>query len=527
VTTTTPDAPPPTRPTGLPPRSLGDLADQLGLPCPVPSRDVLLSGVTHASGSAQPGDLYVAIPGARTHGARFAADAASRGARAVLTDPTGARLAEGSGLPTLLTHDPRAVLGAAAAFVYGAPGEDVTVIGVTGTNGKTTVTSLLHAVLTELVGSAGLVGTIETRIGDAVVPSVRTTPEASDLQAILAVLRERAVPACAIEVSSHALALGRVGGLVVDVAGFTNLSQDHQDFHPDMEHYFQTKASLFTPQHARRAVVVVDDSWGRRLAAQATVPVRTLAVVPDEPQHPVVLAADWSVRDIVSAGAHSRAVLVDPEGRQHHLQVPMPGVVNVVNGALTVALATECGLSTEEAVRALAAAPMVAGRMEVVSGPAQPVVVVDYAHSPDAIDTALATLRAGDPSPLVVVLGAGGDRDRSKRGPMGAAAARGADLVIVTDDNPRSEAPERIRAAVLAGAREVAAERVHEVPDRAEAIARAIRLAGPAGTVLVAGKGHEQGQEVAGVVHPFDDRVVARAALAAVDDDARPAGGDG
>jgi UDP-N-acetylmuramoyl-L-alanyl-D-glutamate--2,6-diaminopimelate ligase len=240
--------------------------------------------------------------------------------------------------------------------------------------------------------------------------------------------------------------------------------------------------------------------------------VQTVAVVPDDPEHPAVRGADWTVQQIRPEGGGSRAELLDPDGVRHDLVVPLPGLVNVANAALTVALAAQIGVAVAAAVQAVASAPMVPGRMELVSGERRPVVVVDYAHSPDALDTALATLRAGSPRPLVVVVGAGGDRDTGKRGPMGAAAARGADHVIVTDDNPRSEDPATIRAAVLAGARSVQSADVREVADRAEAIEQAVLLAGT-GTVLLAGKGHEQGQQVGDVVHPFDDRVVAREVL--------------
>ena len=501
-----------TRPRRVQPRTVGGLAAHLACAAPAGSAQTLLTGITHASAEVQPGDLYVALPGRRTHGARFVGEAADRAAAAVLTDAEGALLTGAGDLPVLVVDDPRAVLGDAAAYVYGFPADRLTTVGVTGTNGKTTVTAMLHAVLTAAYGSAGLVGTIETRLGARVVPSVRTTPEASDLQAVLAALVEEQIRACALEVSSHALALHRVDGLVVDVAGFTNLSPDHQDFHPDMEHYFATKASLFTPARARRGVVMVDDPWGRRLAETSGVDVRTVSADPDDADDPAVRAADWRVLEVSSRGAGSRAVLAGPHGR-YDLVVPMPGLVNVANAALTVALAAEIGLDPAQSVAALADAPMVPGRMELVSGAGRPVVVVDYAHSPDALARALGTLRAGSPEPLVVVIGAGGDRDRSKRGPMGEVAARGADVVVVTDDNPRSENPATIRAEVLVGARSVAAERVREIGERAEAIRAAVRLAG-SGTVLLAGKGHEQGQEVAGAVHPFDDRVVARAALA-------------
>lgn len=530
-----PDSAPttPLRPRRVDPRPVSDLAGRLGLTVSFPpgadagavsrpgsaaeavlaSGEARLTGVAHASQAVQPGDLYAALPGARTHGARYVADAVARGAVAVLTDPAGRDVAGAAGVPVLVAGDPRSVLGEAAAFVYDYPARDLTVVGVTGTNGKTTVTSLLHAVLTHVHGAAGLVGTISTHIGEQVVPSVRTTPEASDLHAILALLREQGITACAIEVSSHALALGRVGGLVVDVAGFTNLSHDHQDFHPSMEHYFATKASLFTPERSRRGVVVVDDAWGRRLAQTASVPVLTLAAVPDEATAPEVRDAAWSVSEIQPEAAGTRASLRDPTGASHDLHVPLPGLVNVANAALTVALAVECGIDASSAVDALATAPMVPGRMELVSGEQRPVVVVDYAHSPDALERALATLRATCPAPLVVVVGAGGDRDRAKRGPMGAVAAAGADVVVVTDDNPRTENPGGIRAAVLAGARSVRQAQVIEVASRREAIDVAVERAGE-GTVLVAGKGHEQGQEIGTTIEPFDDRDVARECLA-------------
>ncbi len=504
----------PNRPT-VEPMPLSTLARAVGLDEPTGAGQARVTGVSHASTAVRPGDLYVAVAGERTHGARFCRDAAAAGAVAVLTDRAGADLAAGSGLPTLLADDPRSLLGPAAATVYGHPADHMSVIGVTGTNGKTTVTMLLHAVLTAVHGSAGLVGTIETRVGSTVVPSVRTTPEASDLQALLAVMVERGVRAAAIEVSSHALALGRVGGLVVDVAGFTNLSQDHLDFHSTMQEYFETKARLFTPAHARRGVVVIDDEWGRRLAWRSGVPVQTLAAAPapaDAGSSAELPDADWSTDDVALGPTGSAAQLRSPDGRTHEMRVPLPGMVNVSNAALTVALAAQVGIDIGEALAALASAPMIPGRMERVSGDDRPVVVVDYAHSPDALERALADLRAGSPGPLVVVVGAGGDRDVTKRAPMGAVAAQGADVVVVTDDNPRSEDPSTIRSEVLAGAHRVDAATVHEVPDRATAIRTAIELAGQ-GTVLVAGKGHEQGQEVAGVLHPFDDRVEARAAL--------------
>lgn len=522
------------RPLRSPGRPLADVAAAAGAALPDGAERLVVTGVVLDSRRARPGDLYAALPGARTHGARFADQAAALGATALLTDAEGARLATaaGAGLPAVVVEDPRAVLGAVSALVWGEPAEHLQVLGVTGTNGKTTVTTLLESALEQLGTPSALVGTVCTRIAGEELPSARTTPEAPDLHALLALAVERGARAAALEVSSHAVALHRVDGLVLDVAAFTNLSQDHLDFHPTMEDYFAAKAALFTPQRARAAVVCVDDAWGRRLAElsrSAGVPTTTVSTT--------TAPADWSV-DAGSLGERSDGRpgsafgLTGPGGRRVAAASPLPGTFNVANTAVAVAVLAAAGHDPAAAAAALAGARGVPGRMEVVAprsaGPdelaALPVGVVDYAHTPDAVSAALAALRPSTPGRLVVVLGAGGDRDPGKRPAMGAAAAAGADAVVVTDDNPRSEDPAAIRAAVLSGARsarkalpEGAAE-VLEVPDRREAVARGVALAlagGPGGTVLVAGKGHERGQEVAGRVHPFDDREELAAALAA------------
>ena len=503
-------------------RTLAALAEMLGLPAPGGADEVVVDGVTLDSRGVRRGDLYAALPGASAHGADFAADAAAAGASALLTDPGGADRATATGVPVLVADDPRALLGRAAAWVYGEPGEHLLLLGVTGTNGKTTTTYLLDAALRSLGRTTGLVGTVETRVGDDTVPSVRTTPESPDVHALLAVMRERGVTAASMEVSSHALALHRVDGLVFDVAGFTNLSQDHLDFHDDLDDYFAAKASMFTPGRARQGVVCVDDGWGRRLATSATVPVTTLATRDD-------VEADWRTRrDGVDARGLTRFTLTGPGGLAVSAVSPLPGDFNVANSGLALVMLATAGLDVATAARGLETAPGVPGRMERISAPGDdgfsdgPLAVVDYAHSPDAVTAALAALRPATPGRLVVVLGAGGDRDPGKREAMGVAAATGADLVVVTDDNPRSEQPQTIRAAVLTGARSVAGAGlarvdVVEVADRAEAVLAAVRAAPvPGDTVLVAGRGHEQGQEVAGGVHPFDDRDVLREALATV-----------
>ena len=487
--------------------------------------DVLVTGVTLDSRTVRGGDLYAALPGFNVHGARFARDAVEAGAVAVLTDPEGARSLEGLAVPVVVVEDPRAVLGNVASRVYGDPAAALALVGITGTNGKTTTAYLVESALRAHGRRTGLIGTVETRIGDERVKSVRTTPEATDLHALLGIMRERGVEACVMEVSSHALELHRVDGVVYDVAVFTNLSQDHLDFHATMEDYFRAKASLFTSERARRGVVCVDDAWGRRLAAEAAIPVTTVGwdgagaqwvVIPGEAQ-------DFTLRE------------EGPGGRVLRLVCHLPGDFNVTNTAMAALTLLALGLDPEEVERALEVTPQVPGRMEVIApgGPGEPRCVVDFAHTPEAVDAALASLRTSTSGRLIAVVGAGGDRDRGKRPEMGAAAARRADVVIVTDDNPRSEDPATIRAAVLDGARREAASddaTVAHVLDggpRARAIETAVAL-GREGdttttadhavtdTVVVLGKGHETGQEINGVIHPFDDREAVRTALRAV-----------
>jgi UDP-N-acetylmuramoyl-L-alanyl-D-glutamate--2,6-diaminopimelate ligase len=485
--------------------------------------EVWVSGVTHDSRAVRDGDLYAALAGEHTHGARFATQALSRGAAVVVTDAEGAAIMAdlpepaSPDAPVVVVDDPRARLGDISAAVYGHPARDLLMVGVTGTNGKTTTCALVDAILTAGGRTTGLIGTIETRIGGQVVPSVRTTPEATDVHALLAVMREQGVDACAMEVSSHGLALGRVSGLEFDQAGFTQLSQDHLDFHGDMESYFRAKAALFTPGHAHAGVVCVDDAWGRRLAESAGVPVAALRTHPSEgPTAARPALEQWWVEDVrpLVDGLGSSFVLRGPEEESLRLEVPMAGVFNVSNAALAAVLCLRCGVPASQVARGLHEAPPVSGRMEPVRVGPGPLGVVDYAHTPDAVAAALETLRPHTSGRLVVVLGAGGDRDAGKRPLMGRAASEHADVVVVTDDNPRSEDPAVIRQAVRAGAASAAEPAsVVEVPGRAAAIRHAVSGCGPGDVVLVAGKGHETGQVVDGVVHPFDDRVELAEAL--------------
>jgi UDP-N-acetylmuramoyl-L-alanyl-D-glutamate--2,6-diaminopimelate ligase len=494
-----------------PPRALAELLQQVpALAARTPPDGVTVTGCTHDSRAVRGGDLYAALPGARAHGADFAAAAAAAGAAAVLTDPTGADRAAATGLPVLVAPDPRAVLGQVARWVHGDPAAGMLVLGVTGTNGKTTTAFLLEAGLRAAGHRTGLLGTVLTRIDDDVVPSVRTTPEAPDLQALLAVMRERGTTAVVMEVSSHALALGRVDGLLFDLALFTNLSQDHLDFHASMADYEAAKASLFTRDRARRAVVCVDDDAGRRIADGSGVPVVTVAT--REGAH-----ADWTTRDVHLQPDGSRFRLCGPVG-ERVASVRLAGAFNVANAALALVALWDAGVDQAAAVDGIAALPGVPGRMERVDAGQPYLALVDYAHTPEAVTTLLRAVRRVVPGKVVVVLGCGGDRDAAKRPLMGRAAVEGADVAVLTSDNPRSEDPLTILGEMADGVR----GRALVEPDRREAIRLAVRQVGAGDAVVVAGKGHETGQEVAGVVTPFDDRAVLREAILAVTAPARP-----
>ena len=495
------------RPERVPAQPVGGLVQRLPGARLHGDAEVAVTGITHDSRHVQPGDLYLARAGERAHGISFLADALSAGAVAVLTDPASVDAAVAAGPAAVVeVADPRSVTGPAAAWVYGDPSRDLVVIGLTGTNGKTTTAYLVEAGLRAAGRRTGLIGTIESVVDGTAMPSLRTTPEATDLQALFALMRERAVTHVAMEVSSHALALDRVEGTEFAVAGFTNLSQDHLDFHADMEDYFAAKARLFAPALSRRGVVAVEDEWGRRLARDAGIPVTTVGRAD----------ADWTLRDAAVTAFGGTLTLRGPDGGEHPLDVRLPGRFNLDNAALAFVVLVEAGIDAADAARGIAELTTVPGRMERVDVGQPFAVVVDYAHTPAAVAELLSEARAmaADGGRVVVVLGCGGDRDRGKRPLMGAAAATGADLAVLTNDNPRSEDPQAILDAMLGGVPPGTGEVVVE-PDRCLAIDRAIAAARAGDVVVVAGKGHEQGQEQDGVVSPFDDRQVVRAALAA------------
>jgi UDP-N-acetylmuramoyl-L-alanyl-D-glutamate--2,6-diaminopimelate ligase len=478
--------------------------------------DVQVTGITGNTSFVRPGDLFAALPGRNAHGALFAPEAMAAGAVAILTDQAGRNLLP-AGVPVVVAESVREWVGPAASLVYGKPSSAMNVLGVTGTSGKTTTTFLIEAGLRGAGRMTGLVGTVGIHIGDEELKTDFTTPEAPELQALLAVMRERGVTDVAMEVSSHALALGRVRGTWFAVAGFTNLSEDHLDFHETMDGYFRAKAEFFVNDRVHHAytdrrVVVIDDEWGRELA-QMLAGVDIVRV-----SSAMGAAADWSVRAVATRpDGSTQFVAVGPDHVTRGLGSAIPGAYNVGNALLALAMLYEIGIEPDVVATAITSAT-VPGRMEPIQQGQDFLAIVDYSHKPAAINSAIRALRPLTPRRLIVVLGCGGDRDRGKRPHMGEIAARGADILIVTDDNPRSEDPAEIRRAMLTGTLAVpSAERadVREIGDRHEAILAAVLEAGAGDTVLLAGKGHEPGQEIAGVIQPFDDRDELRAALRA------------
>ncbi|MDQ2845547.1 MAG: UDP-N-acetylmuramoyl-L-alanyl-D-glutamate--2,6-diaminopimelate ligase [Actinomycetota bacterium] len=478
--------------------------------------DPTVTGATLRADEVRRGDLFGALPGARVHGARFADAAIAAGAVAVLTDQAGARLIPPSvagRVPVLVVDDPRQALGPLSAQIYGDPSARLPIFGITGTSGKTTTCFLLEAALRAQGLRTGLIGTVLTRIGEQgrgrqehVLPSAFTTPEAPDLQALLAIMLERGVQAVAMEVSSHALALGRVGGTRYAVGAFTNLSQDHLDFHPNMEDYFRAKAKLFDGR-AAAAVVDIDDEYGRRLSAEH----RDAWTVSTSGR----AEASWRLTGLTAdPTGRQRLQIVGPENLQLAPELAIPGAFNAANALTAIACVHAAGFDAVVAAQAISTV-QVPGRMQRVDAGQDFLAVVDYAHKPAALAAVLDAVRGSVPGRIIAVIGAGGDRDTGKRALMGQAAAARADLVIVTDDNPRSEDPQRIRQAVLAGTTGGdGTAKVEEIGDRRAAIGAAVAEAGAGDAVLIAGKGHETGQEIDGVKYPFSDVEELRKALA-------------
>jgi len=447
--------------------------------------DLSILGVSVDSGDTAPGELFVGLPGFTAHGARFSDEAVGSGAVAVLTDADGALIAHevAPGTPVLVHDDPRAVVGPLSAEVYHHPARGLVTTAVTGTNGKTTTSYFLDAILSAHVGGCmGRGG--PGRAGGGGGPA-------------------------SLEASSHAIVLHRLDGVVVDVAGFTNLQRDHLDFHKTMEGYLEAKARLFTPEHARRGVICVDDQWGAALAAQAPIEVDRVRAYPGD------APADWWVSDAAVSLTDSATTftLHGPDGEQIEASCPLPGLVNVQNAALALVMAIRAGVPAATATTALAGAHNIPGRMQRISqrDGRRGLCIVDFAHTPEAMDLALKAVRPITPGRLIVVFGSDGDRDQGKRPMLGEVCARLADVLVVTDENPRSEDPQLIRNAILDGIRTVrpGLEDVEEVTTwRGDAVRRGVELCGPDDTVIVTGKGHEPFLEMAGEFIRYNDAPV-------------------
>ncbi|HEY2768130.1 MAG TPA: UDP-N-acetylmuramoyl-L-alanyl-D-glutamate--2,6-diaminopimelate ligase [Solirubrobacteraceae bacterium] len=472
---------------------------------------VEIAGLAYDSRNVQPGTLFFCVPGEHSDGHDFAPAALRAGAAALVVErPLGL------GAPEVLVDSSRAAMGPLAARFYGDPTAALDVLGVTGTNGKTTTAFLARALLQAAGRPCGLLGTVTSIVAGRERPVERTTPEAIDLQADFRAMLDGGERACAMEVSSHALELGRTDGVRFAAAIFTNLTQDHLDFHHTMEDYFLAKRQLFLPHvpgspAPRVSVINVDDPYGRRLAAE----------LPHALTYAIDRDADYRARDLEVGFNGCRLRLQTPAG-ERELLLPLRGRFNVANALGALAAVHALGGELDTLIRALEAGVHVPGRFEAIEEGQDFAVLVDYAHTPDSLENVLQAARqliAARSGRLLCVFGAGGDRDRGKRPLMGEIAARLADVVIVTSDNPRSEDPGAIIAEILHGsrrARPVGQPPVDSLVDRRAAIERAIGLARPGDVLVIAGKGHEQGQELAGGRKiPFDDVAVARQALRA------------
>lgn len=474
---------------------MGELADLIGgtVLGPSSASDVSIVDVTHDSRQAGAGTLFVAIEGANADGHDFLGDVVALGSPAVCVSHPAS-----SGAAEIVVDDTRGALGPLAAAVHGDPSAALKVVGITGTNGKTTVAHYIGSIGEAAGVKTGIIGTIHTRLGGEQMAAVRTTPEASDFQRLLADMRDRGAEMVAVEVSSHGLELGRVLATKFAVAAFTNLSQDHLDFHGDMETYLAAKRRLFEEYQVGTAVINVDDPSGAQIAASYQGEVLTVG-----------RSGDVRAIDAQTMTGETRFVLLTPWGRAE-LTAPVVGEFNVDNAALAAGCSLAAGLSLAQVVNGLETLGGVPGRFEVVSDSDPLLVIVDYAHTPEGISRAIEAARVMDRRKVIALVGAGGDRDRDKRPLMGAAVSA-ADLAIITSDNPRSEDPEAITRSLLEGVAP-GTETILDL-DRRSAIATAIREAGDGDVVLILGRGHEPVQEIGDRKLPFDDREVAREAL--------------
>jgi UDP-N-acetylmuramoyl-L-alanyl-D-glutamate--2,6-diaminopimelate ligase len=470
---------------------------------------VEITGVTLRSTEVEPGDLYVGIRGLHSHGAGFATLAAESGAVAMLTDRAGAALGAESGLPIVIVDSPRAALGDVSAWVYRTNEHPPLMLGVTGTNGKTSVSYLVEGILKQLGLVTGLSSTAERHIGELTVVSRLTTPEASEMHALLARMRESEVRAVVVEVSAQALTSDRVDGLLFDVVAFTNLSHDHLDDYATMEEYFAAKLAFFEPEHGKRGVVSLDTPWGQRVVEGSHIPVSTISATPG-------VVGEWNVEILDERAAYTEFRLTGPEHRSLVSRVPVIGWHMAANSGLAIVMLVEAGFELEAIGQAIDGGieAYLPGRTELVSGERGPSVYVDFGHSPDAFLNTLAAVRKVTTGKVIMVFGADGDRDATKRHEMGRVASEGSDILVITDHHPRFENPESIRTTLVEGANLAAhPAELHVVSPPERAIRFAVSLAEEGDSILWAGPGHQDYRDIRGERTPYSAREQARDAL--------------
>ncbi|MDE0547203.1 Mur ligase family protein [Microbacterium sp. C7(2022)] len=512
--------PPVLRPQSPPTHALSDLASRFASDVRGDVSGINLTGISLATADLRPGDVFVAVKGVNRHGAEFASDAVARGAVAIITDAAGADAAGAAGVPVLLVEDPRAALGALSAWVYSTGRDDAlpTLLATTGTNGKTSVSHLLEGILGQLGAVTGLSSTAERHIAGEIIVSRLTTPEAYEMHALLALMRERGVEAVAVEVSAQALSRRRVDGIVFDVAGFTNLTHDHLDDYSDMREYFEAKLPLFRADRSRRAVVCVDAATGAEVVARSEVPTVTVGTPAIASDPDAAAAADWVVDIVEERQDGTQFTLTCRDGRALTTTVPVIGRHMAANAALAIVMILEGGYAWDLIVDRLDGRRIDAylpGRTQRVSGESGPAVYVDFGHSPDAFEKTLAAVRRVTPGKVVMLFGADGDRDATKRHDMGRTAVEGSDILIVTDHHPRHEDPDSIRATLIDGARRARPDAdIREFSPPERAIIEAIALVGDGDAILWAGPGHQDYRDIRGVRTPYSARELSRRALA-------------
>lgn len=502
--------PPILRPESVQPVALAEFAARFGLELIGSSAGVSLTGISMNTGDLRRGDLFVAMPGKKTHGANFAAKAIELGAVAIVTDRVGLEMIGEVALPVLLLENPRAHLGDLAAYVYGnVAGNLPKLFATTGTNGKTSTSYLLEGILRQLGEVTGLTSTAERHIAGEIIVSRLTTPESPEMQALIARMREKGVTSVAVEVSAQALSQLRVDGMHFDVVGFTNLSHDHLDDYADMQDYLEAKLPLFTKRRAERGVVCLDSPYGKAFVKQSEIPVVTIT-------SQMGIDADWHVGITAETPKYTSFVLAGPDGVTIRSRVPLLGAHMAANAGLAIVMLIEAGFSATAIQEAIANGidAYLPGRTERVSGETGPTVYVDFGHSPDAFLNTLAAVRKVTDGRVFMVFGADGDRDASKRPDMARIAAEGSDVLVITDHHPRFEDPASIRKALMDSA--IAARpklEIYEVSPPEAAIRKAVALAKPGDAILWAGPGHQDYRDIRGVRTPYSARAEARAAL--------------